>query len=767
MKKVNGIFVLLLGTVFFAFLFSACQPSESHAQGIEKKLPPRHDLLKYFRNHRKLLVVYAGENAKTDSVYLEYLTAVKERFNRWLELDIKSLNEVPDSQLVDRAVMLIGTPESIPFLENVDFSLPFRLEKRGFSFEEELYKDKRHSLSLSFIPNPVSPHIPLHLLIGNSDEAILEKVKDAGPGMFSRDLWSDYGYEIAKGKKQLLIGLFGNDWQVEKEKQWDFREGDDEVEGKYVSLKTNGFQMDKHMLDSLNMLLESSLKEVENFMGEEPSFRPFQLELYKDAELMGLMTRQMKQGFYDKEQRVVHQIHHPTLRNRASAHLFYPFFEDLMGEVNDENTFLLEGLSAAFCPSWMGQSAKVWGIRLYKAGGLMGLDILMNPEANSRKSIYSRAVSAASFVSYLKENQPDLLKALIKDFASNKSKLKEAEKKWMTYLSEVEAKPPVFRGEQQDFYKGMTFAHEGYNVYNGYASQLGNDALEEISSLHANSIAIVPYSGSRNTSEPVEYAVWEGAGSENTMSVVFAAWHAKKHGMTSLLKPQIYYGGAWPGAVQMKNRQDWEQWHRYYKDWILHYALVAEIYGFDALCVGVEFTHATLENPDLWEDIIESVRQIYAGPITYAANWGEEAEKIAFADKLDYMGVNSYYPLSDKQNPTEEELKQGAEAIMSRMSKLSSRIQKPIVFTEIGFRSVEQAWLNPHAEANGKATSNETQARLYHQMLQAMDGEAWCRGMYWWKWPSYMDYSMESPHSFTPCGKAAADTLKSWFGKWE
>ena len=44
-----------------------------------------------------------------------------------------------------------------------------------------------------------------------------------------------------------------------------------------------------------------------------------------------------------------------------------------------------------------------------------------------------------------------------------------------------------------DFYAGMTFAHEGYRVYNGYGGSEVPPSLDSLMSLNVNALAVVPY----------------------------------------------------------------------------------------------------------------------------------------------------------------------------------------------------------------------------------------------------------------------------------
>src|SRR4030042_6749988 len=80
------------------------------------------------------------------------------------------------------------------------------------------------------------------------------------------------------------------------------------------------------------------------------------------------------------------------------------------------------------------------------------------------------------------------------------------------------------------------------------------------------------------------------------------------------------------------------------------------------LCIGVELGGITHREAD-WRRIIQEVRQRFKGTITYSSlcsaggfPHGEE-KRITWWDAVDYIGVDVYYELTDKNDPTVEELK--------------------------------------------------------------------------------------------------------------
>ena len=176
--------------------------------------------------------------------------------------------------------------------------------------------------------------------------------------------------------------------------------------------------------------------------------------------------------------------------------------------------------------------------------------------------------------------------------------------------------------------------------------------------------------------------------------------------------------------------------------------------------------HATLKYPDKWRGIIRQIRGRYDGVLTYAANWGAEFENFTFWEDLDVMGLNSYYPLSDDPDATAAELTLGAVRWMRMADSISQVHDRPFWLTEVGYRSVDGAWRNPHAEAGDRAASTEAQARCYGALSAAVCASERLQGMFVWKWPSYLGHREDRDGrqvGFVPGGKPAAEVLRTLY----
>jgi hypothetical protein len=317
-------------------------------------------------------------------------------------------------------------------------------------------------------------------------------------------------------------------------------------------------------------------------------------------------------------------------------------------------------------------------------------------------------------------------------------------------------------GRSTGFHKGFCHAHEGYQIFNGYGSRKSDDALARLSDLGTNAVSITPFTYMRDPHKPVRFRFSSAPGAENDESVIHSARTAQNLGMRVMLKPHIWLGRSWPGEIEMQSEADWDTWFDYYYRWILHYALLAEMYDMDVLCIGVELCKATVGHEDRWREVIARLRDLYSGEMTYAANWGEEFENVAMWADLDFIGINCYYPLSESEAPTYEELRRGAHAIVERIEAVYERYKKPVLFTEIGFTSTPKPWLQPHAPRI-RVVDLDDQAICYEAVFESLHGQDWCQGIYWWKWPSFLENGGKRHTGFTPNRKPAEEVVRKWF----
>ncbi len=239
-----------------------------------------------------------------------------------------------------------------------------------------------------------------------------------------------------------------------------------------------------------------------------------------------------------------------------------------------------------------------------------------------------------------------------------------------------------------------------------------------------------------------------------------------KQKIKTLLKPHLWIRDSWPGEVSMNSTGDWKLWFANYKKFILHYAELAETQQIEILCIGTELSKTTIHDEE-WRSLIQEIRKIYNGKLTYAANFHDEYEHIKFWDALDYIGIQAYFSLSQNNNPSAEELAISWNTHLQSIEKIHNHFQKPVLFTEIGYRSTEDAAIEPWKwpqENRDAASSEATQAACYEAFFNAAWKKDWLTGVYFWKWYPHGGNSLQEI-DFTPQGKTAEKVILDNFRK--
>ena len=100
--------------------------------------------------------------------------------------------------------------------------------------------------------------------------------------------------------------------------------------------------------------------------------------------------------------------------------------------------------------------------------------------------------------------------------------------------------------------------------------------------------------------------------------------------------------------------------------------------------------------------------------------------------------------------------------MITRLEKLAIKWIKPIVFTELGYRSSDFAPEHPwHVD---RAPVNlQVQADAYAAFFEAVWPQPWFGGVYWWKWFSFPDDGGPTDNDFTPRNKTAERVLERYY----
>lgn len=295
---------------------------------------------------------------------------------------------------------------------------------------------------------------------------------------------------------------------------------------------------------------------------------------------------------------------------------------------------------------------------------------------------------------------------------------------------------------------------------------VGANCYRGLKEINANWVAIIPYAFTPHKTPKVQFDgknyQWWGEKSEGATKLI---QYAKKQGFKIMLKPHIWYQKAWIGDFKLDKTEDWNRWEKEYTRYILHFAKIAQEQKVDLFCIGTELKKVVIERPHLFKRIIKQVRVIYKGKLTYAANWNSLRE-VNFWGELDIIGVDAYYPLSDKKEPTVDELNKAWQPIKKDLKMLSETYKKPILFTEYGFESCDYNTKTTWG-SNGKYEVNDNaQVNAYTSYFESFYNENWFLGGFFWKWHLTPNTLRNKDKSFTPQNKQTLKLLKKKFNKY-
>lgn len=323
---------------------------------------------------------------------------------------------------------------------------------------------------------------------------------------------------------------------------------------------------------------------------------------------------------------------------------------------------------------------------------------------------------------------------------------------------------PIAMAPMGDFMKGVAYVDWSVEDY----SSIGSDRTisELIRPLGATWIEIML--SCKQVDKPTTKVLCEpSVGTPSDASLRHVIRKAKENGLRVMLKPQILFDfSAQESIPRIDNisgtETAWSQWFGNYTLLITHYAKLAQEEGVDAFNIGTELTHTSYREDD-WRNVVAAIRSDFYGTLVYGANW-DEAEKIQWWDAVDYIGVDAYFPLTNKLNPTVDELTNAWSKHVLALEKLSLKWNRQIIITEIGYKSVDGANTAPYDYKRIAEIDLQEQADCYSSVFAAFSGKSWWRGIFFWEWNVGPNQGGEYDPHYSVHNKPAEEVLRLAYG---
>ncbi len=310
--------------------------------------------------------------------------------------------------------------------------------------------------------------------------------------------------------------------------------------------------------------------------------------------------------------------------------------------------------------------------------------------------------------------------------------------------------------------KGVTLASWQQGEY---SSPTTDESLKLLAATGANHVAIIVTGYQETISSTTISRDTLSTPTDADLAHVIATAH--RLGLSTSIKPHIDVADPdyWRGEIGLSftSEEDWRAWFQAYSEFITYYADLAEANGASALVVGTELVGTTHREAE-WRDIIAEVRDHFRGTLTYASNHSGEELQIGFWDSLDLIGVDAYYPLTDKDDPTIDELKDAwvQKGYVQTLESLANEFNRPIIFTEIGYRSLDGGNKNPWDWHQSGSVDLQEQADAYQAAFEVFWNKPFFAGAYWWTWSTKPE-GETADTGFSPQGKPAENVLRSFY----
>jgi len=320
---------------------------------------------------------------------------------------------------------------------------------------------------------------------------------------------------------------------------------------------------------------------------------------------------------------------------------------------------------------------------------------------------------------------------------------------------------------------GKTIKESLISKINGVSFVASKDSILQkniapLKKVHVDYAAIMPFGFIKSLEHPEiiynQERQWFGETKQGAKQYV-SMLH--KNDIKVMMKPQIWvWHGEFTGLLKMASESDWLELENSYRNFIIDFAKVAEEENVEIFCIGTELEKFIMHRPEYWRNLISEVKNVYNGKLTYAANW-DEYKRVPFWDALDYIGVDAYFPVSERKSPTVEESRSGWQHWKEELKRVSERENKKIIFTEYGYRSVDFAGREPW-ESNYKLTSInfEAQSNTLQGLYEEVWNEQWFAGGFLWKWfIAHERVGGETDNQFTPQNKPAEVIVAKYYLK--
>jgi hypothetical protein len=302
----------------------------------------------------------------------------------------------------------------------------------------------------------------------------------------------------------------------------------------------------------------------------------------------------------------------------------------------------------------------------------------------------------------------------------------------------------------------------------GYGTRASGRSMEDAQKLGANWVSLTPFGRAADLKPTGIDLTFEVPFEQNRKDVLAAVQQAHAQGLKVLLVPHLWVeSGEWRALIDPGDDAGWARWTAAYRAFLLTWADVAREGEVEMLSVGVELrSWVTTTHASSMLAIIDDVRSVYPGLLTYSANWDDVGDT-AILGAIDLIGINAFYPLADHEGASPAELAEGGRKVAAGIEALARQAGKPVVLTEIGYTTrpdpAVKPWEWPDAMKDVHV-DQRAQAEAYRALIAPFLDARWCAGLFVWRlYADPDDVSQEAEWGFSPRGKLAELVMRDAF----
>lgn len=300
------------------------------------------------------------------------------------------------------------------------------------------------------------------------------------------------------------------------------------------------------------------------------------------------------------------------------------------------------------------------------------------------------------------------------------------------------------------YIKGMTY---------GYLSNKGDWSTKEafesfdimMDNLNINTVILPVVAWQKNCqSTEIDFKSSKTVGDWEIVNLID---YAHKKGLRVILKPMVnLLDGTNRAYINFLDNDipfepSWSDWFENYSKFIIHMAKLAAETGCSVFSVGCGLVQSE-HRENQWRDLIDSVRKVYDGFITYNTDKFQE-DRVKWWDAVDVISSSGYYAPIDF----------GIQ--LKRIKQVSEACSKPFLFLEAGCPSRSGASECPNNTEISAPVNEKEQAEYFKKLFSITKSLPWFYGFGLWEWPKqiYSKSKAQSDDGYCVYGKSAQSVI--------